>query len=64
MGRPKKKQKVLNCRLNEDIYRLLEDYSSTYGHTKTFVVEQALAQYISMKYEEQKLLDEYRKHKE
>lgn len=46
MPRPKKESIALNIRINVEISKMLENYSSEAGQTKTIVVERALKEYI------------------
>ena len=58
MARQKKEFKALNCKLQSNIWDKLDEYCKETGANKTFVVEKALNQYLTLYQEKQNKLKE------
>ena len=56
MGRPKKEGQYLNVRIDRDIYDRITESCEEAGHTKTYVVEKALAGFIRNYKENEEML--------
>ena len=58
--RLKKKSAALNCRIDQEAFELLEEFSQEQHISKTAVIEEAIRQYINSKREEKDILEKYR----
>ncbi|MBQ7872613.1 MAG: hypothetical protein IJ360_01425 [Clostridia bacterium] len=57
MARPKTKHsKALNCLIEVETYKLLEEFCSDVGQTKTEMVERAIREYVQNHKDEQEKL--------
>lgn len=61
MSRPKTYRKALNCKIDGNIWDTLDDFCNDSGVSKTIAIEQALNQYLQMKIQEKKMLEEIKK---
>lgn len=53
MPRPKKDYKILNIKLDSNIYKELDIFCKSIGQTKTYAVEKAIKEYLK-KYQDVK----------